>query len=63
MLHQITFGLLSALLLDFVDHRDGFLYLRMVGPEVTVNAIWATLSAREGPGEEMDQPGRDCPAR
>ena len=69
MLHQITFGLLSARVLDFVDHRDGFLYLRMVGPEVTVNAIWATLSAREGRGKkwtsqvEIAMPGNTYPER
>lgn len=52
MIHTIQFGLLSAILLDFVDSRDGFLYLRLVGPETTVNAIWARLAAREYRGQK-----------
>lgn len=56
MLHTITFGALSAILLDFVDHGDGFLYLRMAGAEPTVNAIWAKLSAKEGRGKKWNSP-------
>lgn len=52
MIHTLQFNLLSALALDFVDHNDGFLYLRMAGPEATVNAIWAHLSARETRGQK-----------
>ena len=52
MIHTIKFGLLSAILLDFVDSNDGFLYLRMVGAETAVNAIWARLSAREHRGKK-----------
>lgn len=46
----IQFNELSAILLDYVDggYSDGgFLYLRIVGDEPTVNAIWSRLSARE----------------
>jgi hypothetical protein len=52
VIHTIQFGLLSAILLDFVDSRDGFLYLRIVGPETTVNAIWARLAAKEHRGQK-----------
>lgn len=52
MLYRITFHQLSAILLDFVDSSDGFLYLRLVGAESTVNAIWARLSAKEGRGKK-----------
>src|SRR5687767_10875072 len=40
------------MLLDFVDHEEDFLYLRMAGAETTVNAIWAYLSAKEGRGKK-----------
>ena len=46
----IQFSELSAILLDYVDsgYSDGgFLYLRIVGDEPTVNAIWSRLSAKE----------------
>lgn len=56
MLHTITFGALSAILLDFVDHGDGFLYLRLAGAEPTVNAIWAKLSAKDGRGKKWNSP-------
>jgi hypothetical protein len=52
VIHTINFGKLSAMLLDFVDSQDGFLFLRMVGAETAVNAIWARLSAREGRGKK-----------
>jgi hypothetical protein len=32
---------MSAMLLDFVDDSEGFLFFRMCGPETVVNAIWA----------------------
>lgn len=51
----------EAICLDLVDNRDGFLYLRMVGAEVAVNAIWAKLSARDrrkyGAGVEVHKSG------
>jgi hypothetical protein len=46
----IQFNELNAILLDYTGgtYSDGgFLYLRMVGDEPTVNAIWSRLSARE----------------
>jgi hypothetical protein len=46
----IHFQKLSAILVDLVDSsytEGGFLYLRMVGEEPTINAIWSRLSARE----------------
>ena len=63
----IQFNELSAILLDLVDgsYSDGgFLYLRMVGEEPTVNAIWSRLSAREyrekkyESGVQVEIPGR-----
>ena len=69
MLYRITFNKLSALLVDFVDSGDGFLYLRMVGAEPAVNAIWARLSAKEGRGKKWTSPvqipipGRSYPER
>jgi len=69
VLYRITFNKLSGLLVDFVDSSDGFLYLRMVGAEPTVNAIWATLSAKEGRGKKWTSPvqipipGRSYPER
>ncbi len=47
MLNTIQFNQLSCIALDFVDDADGFLYLRMAGPETAVGAIWARLSARD----------------
>jgi hypothetical protein len=67
MIYTIKFKELSAMLLDFVDHTDGFLYLRMVGPETAVNAIWAQLSARDTRGQKwgsevsIPSPGRSYP--
>jgi hypothetical protein len=67
MINTINFNDLSAMLLDFVDGSDGFLYLRMVGPETTVGAIWAKLSARDGRGQKwgsevrIPRPGRHYP--
>lgn len=68
MMHQICFDKLSAVLLDFVDGgSDGFLYLRMIGPEPTVNAIWARLMSNEargkkwGSGVQIPIPGRSYP--
>jgi hypothetical protein len=67
MRHTINFKELSALLVDFVDAGDGFLYLRMVGAEPVVNAIWAKLSARDGRGQKWGSevtipiPGRSYP--
>ena len=52
MFHTIEFGRLSAMLVDFIDHADGLWFLRWVGPEPTVNAIWARLSAREYRGQK-----------
>ncbi len=52
MIHTIKFNKLSAILLDFVDSYDGFLYLRIVGPETVVGAIWAKLSGKEGRGKK-----------
>jgi hypothetical protein len=52
MIHTIKFNELAAMLLDFVDSSDGFLYLRMVGAETAVGAIWAKLSARESRGKK-----------
>ncbi len=52
MISTIQFGLLSTMALDFIDHSDGFLYLRFVGDEATVNAIWAHLSAKETRGQK-----------
>lgn len=52
MIQTIQFNQLAAMCLDFVDHSDGFFYLRLVGAETTVNAIWARLSAREGRGQK-----------
>lgn len=66
-MYAIEFGNLSAMLLDFVDHTDGFLYLRLAGAEPVVNAIWAKLSAREGRGKKWGSevaipiPGRSYP--
>lgn len=55
-MHEIRYGKLSAMLLDFVDHGDGFLFLRLVGPEPVVNAIWAKLSARNPRGKKWSSP-------
>lgn len=44
MIYKIKFKKLQAVCLDFVPNNDGFYYLRMVGPETVVNAIWARLS-------------------
>jgi hypothetical protein len=52
MIGTIKFDELSAMLLDFVDSQDGFLYLRMAGAETTVGAIWARLAAREYRGKK-----------
>ncbi len=52
MIYTIAFKKLSAMMLDFVDHNDELLYLRMVGIEPTVNAIWAKLSAKESRGKK-----------
>lgn len=52
MIHTIKFNELSAMCFDFVDHGDGFLYLRLVGAETEVNAIWAKLMGREGRGQK-----------
>lgn len=54
MYHTITYGGLTALLVDFVDHHDGLLFLRMVGEEPTINAIWARLSARDYRGKKYN---------
>ena len=51
-MYKIEFQTLATLALDFVDHRDGFLYLLFVGDEVTNNAIWAHLSAKETRGRK-----------
>jgi hypothetical protein len=56
MIYTITFHELSAMLLDFVDHGDGFLYLRLAGAETAVNAIWARLAAKEGRGKKWGSP-------
>ena len=69
MFHTIEFGRLSAILVDFIDHTDGLLFLRLVGPEPTINAIWARLSAREYRGQKWKTgviipiPGRSYPER
>lgn len=55
-MYTIEFKKLSTILLDFIDHNDGFLYLRMVGIEATVNAIWAKLSAKDGRGQKWQSP-------
>ena len=52
MIHTIEFKSLSAMMLDFVDQNDGLLFLRMAGPEPTVNAIWAKLSAKDSRGKK-----------
>jgi hypothetical protein len=52
MIGTIQFNELSAMLLDFVDSKDGFLYLRMAGAETAVGAIWARLAAREYRGKK-----------
>lgn len=66
----IHFNELSAILLDVVDgsySEGGFLYLRLVGEEPTVNAIWSRLSAREyrekkyDSGVQVEIPGRQYP--
>lgn len=56
MIHTIRFDELSAILLDFVDNSEGFLYLRMVGAEPAVNAIWARLSGNENRGKKWGSP-------
>jgi hypothetical protein len=67
VIHTISFNELAAMCLDFVDHNDGFFYLRLVGTETVVNAIWARLSAREGRGKKWNStvqitiPGRSYP--
>ncbi|MEW5957711.1 MAG: hypothetical protein AB1801_08315 [Chloroflexota bacterium] len=67
MLHTITFNELSAILVDFVDSSDGFLFLRIIGAEPAVNAIWAKLSGKEGRGKKWASevsipiPGRSYP--
>ncbi|MCG3209302.1 MAG: hypothetical protein FOGNACKC_02923 [Anaerolineae bacterium] len=47
MFYEIRFGRLAAMLVDFVDQPDGFFYLRLAGPEPTVNAVWAYLAGRD----------------
>ncbi len=68
MIHMIEFGKLKAMLLDFVDSdSDGCYFLRMVGDEPTVNAIWARLSSRDARGKAWSSgvkilvPGRHYP--
>ena len=68
MIYTIEFGKLRAMLLDFVsESRDGCYFLRMVGDEPTVNAIWARLSSRETRGKawssgvQIQIPGRTYP--
>jgi hypothetical protein len=67
MIRTIVFNELTAICLDFVDHGDGFFYLRLVGAETTVNAIWARLVGREGRGKkwtssvQIPLPGRSHP--
>ena len=56
MIRTLKFNELAALCLDFVDHSDGFLYLRLVGSETGVNAIRAVLSARDGRGRKWGIP-------
>lgn len=46
MFYEITFATLSAMAVDLVDADDGFLFLRIVGEEPTINAIWARLMAK-----------------
>ncbi len=46
MLNTIKFNELACMALDFVDAADGFLFLRIAGPETTTGAVWAKLSAR-----------------
>jgi len=40
---RVEFQGAEAIGLDFIDAPNGFLFLRMVGPETLVNAIWAYL--------------------
>ncbi len=47
MIGKIEFNDLSVILVGFVGPSDGFHYLRMVGPETAVGAIWAKLSAKD----------------
>ena len=67
MLNTIKFASLEALLIDFIDSQDGFLYLRMVGAETIIGAIWAKLSGKEGRGKKWTSdvtipiPGRQYP--
>ena len=56
MLHTIKFNKLSAILFDFVDSNDGFLFVRLVDTEPVVNAIWAKLSARNHRGQKWGSP-------
>ena len=56
MIHTIEYGKLSAILLDFVDSSDGFLFVRLVDTEPVVNAIWAKLSARNHRGQKWGSP-------
>ena len=44
-MYKIQFKKLQAVCLDFVPNQEGLYYLRMVGPETVVNAIWARLSS------------------
>jgi len=66
-MNRLTFEELSVIALDFVDHQDGFLYLRIVGPETVVNACWARLMSRATRGNkfssgiEIEMPGRSYP--
>lgn len=66
-MYEITFGELSAILMDFIDSGDGLLYLRVVGAEATVNAIWARLVSKEARGKKWGSevritiPGRNHP--
>lgn len=50
MIYTARFKKLTTAVLDFVPDDDGFYYLRMVGFEIVVNAIWARLSARDSRG-------------
>ena len=68
MIRTIEFGKLKAMMIDYVNQgSDGCYFLRMVGDEPTVNAIWARLSSREARGKpwssgiEITLPGRNYP--
>lgn len=51
---RLEFQEAEAIALDFIDASNGFLLLRLAGPEVVVNAVWAYLSSSDSKKQKSD---------